>query len=175
MSRYPLHTDPIRIWAFDLEATHEQDWDLILTGGGFDELLVDLAADLHCPTCGVFLGCLYLLVGDLVRSLGRTQTPEQLAALFARAERTDDPELRLWVARSRDLISHPEKFDYAKWCLGGILLEGLEDLDAGLGASCRDTDRFKTLERAPSRCSGPAAQSVGENAGFVASLECSPH
>ncbi len=109
------------------EATHEQDWELALIDGEFDELLVDLAADLNCPACGFFLKCLYLLVGDSVRSHGRSHTPEQLAALFARAERTGDAELRLWAARSRDLLSQPEKFDYAKWCLGGILLEGLED------------------------------------------------
>jgi hypothetical protein len=126
--------DEIRVWAFDPEASHEQDWELILTDGEFDELLVDLAADLQCPKCGFFLGCLYLLVGDAVRSHGRSHTPEQLAALFSRAERTGDAELRLWAARSRDLLSHREKLDYAKWCQGGILLEGLEDdLENGLG------------------------------------------
>jgi hypothetical protein len=126
--------DEVRAWAYDANATHEQDWELAVIRSGYDELLIELAADLSCPKAGFFLACLYLLVGDSVRSKGGSQSGLDLPALFERAESTADPELRLWVVRSRDLIRSPEKFDYDRWCCGGILLEGMEDdIENGFG------------------------------------------
>jgi hypothetical protein len=119
--------EEVRAWAYDADATHDQDWELAVIHSGYDELLIELAADSSCPNAGFFLACLYLLVGDYVRTEGRSQPGLDLPALFERAESTTDPDLHLWVVRSRDLIRHPEKFDYKRWCCGSILLEGLED------------------------------------------------
>ena len=108
----------IRNWAFDPDALCEQDWDICSTGIGHDPLFIELAADENCPKRGFFLHCLYLLVGDAVRTQGHTALYSHLEALFGRAEATAKPWLLRWVSQSRDLIANPGRFNYDHWCRG---------------------------------------------------------
>jgi hypothetical protein len=112
--------DDIRNWARDPDGLCEQDWDIAFTGIGHEPLFIELAADESCPKRGFFLGCLYLLVGDAVRSQGHTTPYSHLEEMFARAEATAKPWLLGWVKQSRDLMANPQRFNYDLWCGGGL-------------------------------------------------------
>ena len=112
-------------WAFDLEAGHPcQDWELALLWRGFEDLYLELAADESCPKSGFFLSLLYLIVGDQVRRLPDSQIAFNLKDFIAKADRFNCRALEVWQQRSRDLLRHPEKFDYDQWCAGGLAYEG---------------------------------------------------
>jgi hypothetical protein len=112
--------DDIRTWAADPDGLCEQDWDIACTGIGHEPLFIELAANASCPQRGFFLHCLFLLVGDAVRTQGHTTSIDHLEALFARAEATAQPWLLSWVTQSRDLIANPQRFNYALWCRGDL-------------------------------------------------------
>jgi hypothetical protein len=116
--------DEIRRWAADPEALCPEDWDLVIVGIGHDELLLNLAADESCPKNYFFLRCLCLLVGDFVRTKGNTADPNHIEQLLRRAEEIGEPFVALWVTRSRELLAHPERFEYNQWCRGGLAAKG---------------------------------------------------
>lgn len=120
----PMHEE-IRQWAYDPNAVDPlgQDWDLVISSPEYADLILSLASDDNCPNCDYFLNCLYILVGDAVRTGGRAMPFEDLEELFSQAEETGNSYLLRWVARSRKLLKHPESFDYHKWCTGGWALE----------------------------------------------------
>lgn len=98
-----------------------EDWDLILAHTLDGELLMRLASDPHCLKRDFFLHCLYILVGDTVRILrGSAPLPPSLELLLAQATTSRDAAIDTWRERSRDLIAHPETFDYDFWCRGGF-------------------------------------------------------
>jgi hypothetical protein len=107
-------------WARDPEGLCEQDWDIAFTGIGHEPLFIELAADENCPKREFFLCCLYLLVGDAVRTQGHTTPYSHLEELFVRADATTKPWLVEWVKQSRDLIANPGRFRYDLWCDGGL-------------------------------------------------------
>lgn len=115
--------EEIREWAFEANALCPEDWDLWITGIGKDELLLELAGDDACPKREFFLRCLYLLVGDAVRTERRQIDRALLDKLFALAEASQNAPLQKWVSRSRHLIEHPDEFNYEKWCHGGLVRE----------------------------------------------------
>lgn len=117
-----FRTDVIA-WAYSPENPWGpiEDWDLILAHTPERELLVQLASDPHCPKRDFFLHCLYILVGDYVRVLqGGMWTPPSLGHLLIQEATNEDPAICTWSQRSRDLIAHPETFDYDFWCNGGF-------------------------------------------------------
>ncbi len=74
-----------------------------------------------------FLRCLYLVVGDAVRTDFHTASRAGLEDALERAgdRARDDVALVKWVADSRTLIARPETFDYSAWCEGGLAREAL--------------------------------------------------
>jgi hypothetical protein len=111
----------VRDWAYRPGAVEpEQDWELALSGTGFEALYVDLAADPACPARDFFLRVLYLLVGDAARTRYRSLPAGTVEALLERGLTAGRPELALWAERSRELMRHPETFGYDAWCGGGL-------------------------------------------------------
>jgi hypothetical protein len=50
----------IRQWAADPDSLCPEDWDIMITGFGFEELFLELVEDTECPKADFFLHCLYL-------------------------------------------------------------------------------------------------------------------
>jgi hypothetical protein len=116
--------DDIRQWAYDLGALAPcQDWELALEWAQHERLYLDLASDESCPKWRFFLGVLYLMVGDAVRTQFRNQPRALIEAFIARGEDYTDLHIKHWQKRSRELLEHPEQFDYRKWCGFGFANE----------------------------------------------------
>lgn len=110
-------------WAY-IKGAHyppemEQDWDLCVTSPMRADLLVRLASDDQCPNRVFFLSCLYLLVGDAVRTKGQTWPLKEVSAWITRTPVNGPKDIALFFQRSADLLDHPETFDYNKWCWHG--------------------------------------------------------
>jgi hypothetical protein len=113
--------EELRIWAADAGAPWpDQDWNLAVARGNLASEVLRLATDLACPNRSFFLGVLYLFVGDAVRTTWRAFDQKMIAALLDEGSRAADASIRRWVTRSRDLVQHPDRFDYADWCDGGL-------------------------------------------------------
>ena len=94
-------TDEIRAWAYDADSLcPEEDWDLIISGRGHDELFWTLASDSQCPKRHFFLECLALnLPPDAT-------DPSELEPFYSRAEKSCDPVLEEWAASWKRTIQH---------------------------------------------------------------------
>ena len=123
-------------WAYIEDANYppemSQDWDLCVTEPRRADLFVKLASDMKCPNRAFFLSCLYLLVGDAVRSNGRTWGLEEATQWLARRSAECPKDLATFFERANDLIARPESFDYDKWCWHGYAY-GIDD--AAIAAS----------------------------------------
>lgn len=105
-------------WAYlpDADDPISQDWDVIATRPALASLFLALAADRECPKRGFFLGCLYLLAGDTVRTGFRTMPEADLLTLTNEASRTGETGVVTWAEHTRALVNAPESFGYAAWC-----------------------------------------------------------
>jgi hypothetical protein len=112
----------LHAWAASGDLAPMQDWDLIIAEPIRAPVLIDLAADGPAESREFFLHCLYLLVGDAVRSRFNTASKETVEDVLAGAETTagESESIALWLARSRRLLEHPEEFEYDAWCGGGL-------------------------------------------------------
>jgi len=103
----------IRHWAADPDSLCPvEDWDIGITGIGFEELFLELVEEEQCPKADFFLHCLYLWVYDTVRVRGRT---DELEAMLRRAEAGNEPALRIWARRSRALVANPRPAGKHLW------------------------------------------------------------
>lgn len=111
----------LRRWAALAGARYPmQDWDIIISADpGKDGLVLELAADPSCCHRRSFLGILYLIVGDAVRSKWNTRTQAAVVSIIEAAGRHSDSAIKLWAARSAELLQNPNQFDYKLWCDGG--------------------------------------------------------
>ncbi|MFF4703599.1 hypothetical protein ACWC4D_40230 [Streptomyces sp. NPDC001288] len=105
-------------WAYAPEAQPpvSQDWDILATRPAFGSLFLTLVADKQCPHRHFFLGCLYLLTGDAVRTRFHTMPEVDLRALTDEAMSIGEAWVSTWAARTRALARSPESFDYEEWC-----------------------------------------------------------
>ncbi len=90
---YPRLTNPIdptpedlRLWAYTRDAEYpdemSQDWDLCVISFERAPLILEFASDENCPNRRFFLGCLYTMAGDCVRTeAGRRNIPKLRAVL----------------------------------------------------------------------------------------------
>lgn len=113
----------LREWAYTDTPPPSQDYDLMLISLGVNDLLLELAADDTCPKQQDFLSCLYLLVGDAVMTKGAGTSFEDIETLLELAEKETNPHIKVWLQRSRHLLTHPDTFDYDLWC-GGLVAQG---------------------------------------------------
>jgi len=113
--------DEVRAWAYNSSAVEPcQDWDLALAWSRHEQALLECAADENCPNRRFLLAILYLITGDAVRSGFRSVKRPIIEGFIARGDDYVHPDIRLWQQRSRELLEHPETFDYQRWCAGGF-------------------------------------------------------
>ncbi|WP_409306634.1 hypothetical protein [Pectobacterium sp. B1J-3] len=111
----------LRQWAFDTESPWpEQDFDLAVADRLFADIILELAADNHCPKQSFFLSCAYLMVGDAVRTNFEICPKVDIQHFLARAEQSGHQYLIMLAERGTFLIEHPDTFDYNQWCNGGL-------------------------------------------------------
>ena len=116
----PSH-DEIVAWADDpVSEEPTQDWDLVLIHARHERTYLQIAANDRCPKQEYFLHVLYLLVGDAVRSGYRSLARPLLEGIIERGDEYPHRDIALWQVRSRELMRHPERFEYAAWCGGEL-------------------------------------------------------
>lgn len=122
---YDPTDEEIREWAYGSPPTMEpvQDFDLMVATSERLPLLLELAADSACPSHDWFLHCLYLVVGDAVRTNFRTCLRSQVEAYVALGGLSSAPTVQRWAERTDALLASPESFSYDAWCAGGLAYE----------------------------------------------------
>jgi hypothetical protein len=124
--RDPWNPTPeeLAAWAYTKRAfAPEQDFELALIHTtAFYDMLLAYAADVACPKQRFFLGCLYVLVGDGVRSSWDTFSRLAIERLIQVGIQSDHPDVQLWATRAQDLINNPSHYTYADWGLGSRLV-----------------------------------------------------
>jgi len=115
--------EDLRAWAYSPGALYPiEDWDLAVTADSNAELLLEFASDPACPSREFFLRCLYLLVGDAVRSRFIAHARGAVENLLAQVGEKSLPTVIQWAVRSRSLLdAPPSAVDYATWCDGGLV------------------------------------------------------
>jgi hypothetical protein len=108
-------------WAYQADAMWPtEDWDLAVADDDRSTLVLRLATDVACPSRNFFLRCLYLLVGDAVRSGFVAHRRESVLGLLAQVPADCPPDVTRWANRSRELMAGPSsRVDYVLWCEGG--------------------------------------------------------
>ena len=105
--------DEIQRWAAGPDSLAPlQDWDLMITGVGNEELFLELVEDEQCPKADFMLHCLYLWVYQTVHTTGWTEDVERL---IQRGEASSEPALKLWARRSRNLVANPKRAEQQIW------------------------------------------------------------
>jgi hypothetical protein len=113
--------DEVRMWANDPDGPAPcQDWDLALCWAQHERAYLELASDERCARRRYFLGIVYLMVGDAVRSSFRNRPRPIIEGLIERGDDYRHPDIKLWQIRSQELLKKPELFDYHQWCGGGF-------------------------------------------------------
>jgi hypothetical protein len=128
---YPTLSNPIdptpedlRLWAYTPDAQYpdemSQDWDLCVISFERAPLMIEFASDDNCPNRRFFLACLYTMAGDCVRNeAGRRNIP-QLRAVLGSLPEKPNRLVDLWAQRTRNLLDHPESYDYDSWGWGDL-------------------------------------------------------
>jgi len=118
----------IEEWAGESDAMWpEQDWDLSVTRKGNVDLILRLASDDAGPNRHFFLRCLYLLVGDAVRTNYRVYDRTLLQRLLERVDDRSASRLRRWRDRSYELLAQPKLLSPDLWCAGGFAEQERKD------------------------------------------------
>jgi hypothetical protein len=118
---YNPKKEEIKEWAYT-ENVYEpvQDWDLMITDTENAELLLQLVNDEKCFHQSYFLKCLYLLVGDHVRTKGTIHDKEVIEKVMKQGSNSQNEKIKIWAERSKELMQNTETFDYTFWCDGGF-------------------------------------------------------
>lgn len=103
----------------------EQDFDIMVTTSDRIGLFVELVEDKTCRQRHFFLSCLYLLVGDAVRSNYNTSSRGVVDDLIERCRHSQSSPLKSLAERTSRLIEQPETFDYISWCSGGYAYQAV--------------------------------------------------
>ena len=111
--------DELRSWAHGDGMWPEQDFDLIVADHDRVPLFLELSTS---PQREFFVSCLYLIVGDAVRTNFKTTTRDDLERILDRstAAALSDPSIERWLSDSHRLLAHPDTFNYDDWCDGGL-------------------------------------------------------
>jgi hypothetical protein len=96
-----------------------EDWDLVITDSKNIGIIYSLAGTTSYPNWDYFLGCLYLFIGDAVRTEFSAVSSELAESVLKLADESAPEHLRRWRDRAERLISGLENFDYSLWCGGG--------------------------------------------------------
>jgi hypothetical protein len=109
-------------WAYEEDVLEpEQDFDIYITNSENSNLLFDLATDKNCPSKNYFVKCLYLFVGNHIRTKGKSSTVQEIESILNKGSNSTDNIIQEWIIRTRDILIHPENFSYDLWCDGGYV------------------------------------------------------
>ena len=97
-----------------------QDWDTLVADWSRADVIAELANGSY-PNSSFFLGVLYLMAGDCVRTPAGQANIPHLRALLAGLESATWPPLRTFRERAASLLADPSTFDYDMWCNAGYL------------------------------------------------------
>lgn len=119
MNPFDPGDDELREWAQGDLTWPVQDFDLMVADYERAPLLVELTSS---PAREFAFRCLYLVVGDAIRSDFNSTSRLRVETMLDDAEGAAlaDGGVRRWVIDSRELLDHPERFDYTLWCDGGL-------------------------------------------------------
>ena len=95
-----------------------QDFELAVYKPELHEVILQCATDQACPHRYFFLGCLYVIVGDAVRSNWNAFSQEVVADIIKKGQQTQDPDVRRWAKRAERLIAEPTTYTYGRWGIG---------------------------------------------------------
>ncbi len=119
--------EDIREWAYTEGALYPiPAWDLILTWTREFDLYVELAADDECPNWDFFLGVLYQIVGEAVRTGYRTESKAQIEEFLDMTKPFPKYRFHLLRERAAKLMANPDTFDFSDWCTGQLVRQDLE-------------------------------------------------
>ena len=109
----------LREWAASDEPWPFEDFDLMVADVEQAPLLLELTSSRKRD---FFVSCLYLVVGDAVRSSFNTASRADVEAALEHAAATaaEDAVIRRWIEQSRKLLASPGDFDYETWYEGRI-------------------------------------------------------
>jgi hypothetical protein len=107
-----------------------QDWDICITEPRRADLFLRLASDEKCPNRKFFLACLYLLIGDAVRTNGHTWSLEEASQWLMRQSTNYPKDVVTFFQKAGTLLMKPETFDYNKWCWHGHAYEIDDELSS---------------------------------------------
>src|SRR5258705_3521889 len=79
---------------------HDQDWHLSVTRKEFLDLVFRLASDNDCPNHQFFLRCLYLFVGDAVRTNFGPFSRALVQSMLEKVSEASPVQIRRWRDRS---------------------------------------------------------------------------
>ncbi|BDI30951.1 hypothetical protein CCAX7_30020 [Capsulimonas corticalis] len=122
----PTHSE-LKDWAYTIDAEYpdgaEQDWELAVVDDANIDLVIEWAGDKNCPNRDFFLLCLYLYVGDAVRSNWPAFSQDIVVRLIKQNTEARNPRIREWAKQSLELIAHPRSFRYDLWCDGELAMK----------------------------------------------------
>lgn len=112
--------DEIRRWARSRSPQPMQDWGLIISiSDAHDLLLIELSTTAVGPKARFFLGMLYLIVGDAVRTQWKTRSKDSMLSLIGLGATSSHLPVKRWAERAHALVENPGVFQYGLWCGGG--------------------------------------------------------
>jgi hypothetical protein len=129
MNPYDPSDDELRQWAQSGLDEPVEDFDLMVADPHRAPVLVELATS---PARVFALRCLYLIVGDAVRSNFNASSRAPIESMLSDAAgaAAADRGVGRWIAESRRLLEHPEQFDYVLWCDGALALRAADEPSA---------------------------------------------
>ena len=101
-----------------------QDFELAVSGSEFHDLILQCAADESCPNRCFFLSCLYVLVGDAVRTKWNAFSETTIITIVRKGKESSAIDVRNWAKRAGKLIADPTLYNYDQWGLGSSFVYG---------------------------------------------------
>ncbi len=121
----------LRLWAYGGGGSTcpEQDWDIIVDWLIHADLVIQIAADDHCPRQSYFQHVLYVVVAQSVRDGSIRSNPKKLDTLLEAAKDTMHSIVQEWLADARILLKDTKASrkaiasgkGYNDWFSGGRL------------------------------------------------------
>ncbi len=114
----PTREEVVR-WAFTPNVyAPDQDFELaVVHAPELHNLILQCATDEACPQRFFFLSCLYVLVGDAVRSKWKMFPRATITNLIKKGQQAQATDVKKWAERAKQLIVEPTTYNYDQWGL----------------------------------------------------------
>ena len=114
----PTREEVVR-WAYAPNVyTPTQDFELAVCTPELHDLILQCASDQACPHQDFFLSCLYVLIGDALRSKWKVFPEMLIKNLIKKGKQSTTQEVQMWAKRAEELIANPTLYNYDQWGLG---------------------------------------------------------